>query len=100
MDRTLAAAGLLSKKMFGSSVMPPQPPGIWAVVYSDDRWETSAGEDRYRRGLYTFIRRTSAYPMNLNFDSRGRLWVTHSVEYPFAASDPAQARDGVTICDR
>jgi putative heme-binding domain-containing protein len=36
-------------------------------------------------------------PMNLNFDSRGRLWVTHSVEYPFAASDPAQARDGVTI---
>lgn len=36
-------------------------------------------------------------PMNLNFDSRGRLWVTHSVEYPFAASDPAQARDGVSI---
>ena len=24
-------------------------------------------------------------PMNLNFDARGRLWVTHSVEYPFPA---------------
>lgn len=36
-------------------------------------------------------------PMNLAFDARGRLWVTHSVEYPFAAADPAQARDGITI---
>ncbi len=36
-------------------------------------------------------------PMNLNFDRRGRLWVTHSVEYPFAAKDADQARDGLTV---
>lgn len=36
-------------------------------------------------------------PMNLAFDARGQLWVTHSIEYPFAATDPANARDGVTI---
>lgn len=36
-------------------------------------------------------------PMNLAFDAQGRLWVTHSVEYPFAAQDASQARDGLTI---
>ena len=38
-------------------------------------------------------------PMNLNFDSRGRLWVTHSVEYPFPAEGDTPPRDGVTILD-
>jgi putative heme-binding domain-containing protein len=38
-------------------------------------------------------------PMNLAFDSQGRLWVTHSIEYPFAAIDPETARDGLTILD-
>src|SRR5690349_20500627 len=38
-------------------------------------------------------------PMNLNFDSRGRLWVTHSIEYPFPAKDDAVPRDAVTILD-
>lgn len=38
-------------------------------------------------------------PMNLNFDARGRLWVTHSIEYPFAAADAEQSRDGLTILD-
>ena len=38
-------------------------------------------------------------PMNLAFDSRGRLWVTHSIEYPFAATDPETTRDGLTILD-
>lgn len=71
-DQALAVAGLLSKKMYGPSVMPPQPPGIWAVVYSADRWATSDGEDRFRRGIYTFMRRTSAYPMNVNFDGTAR----------------------------
>ena len=36
-------------------------------------------------------------PMNLAFDARGRLWVTHSIEYPFAATDPAKSRDGLTV---
>ena len=38
-------------------------------------------------------------PMNLAFDARGRLWVTHSIEYPFAATDPDSTRDGLTILD-
>ena len=36
-------------------------------------------------------------PMNLKFDARGRLWITHSLEYPFAAKDGAKARDAITI---
>jgi hypothetical protein len=68
-DQALAAAGLLSKKMYGPPVMPWQPDGVWLVVYNGDSWVTSPGEDRYRRALYTFMRRTSAYPSMMNFDA-------------------------------
>jgi len=68
-DQALAAAGLLSKKQFGAPVMPWQPDGVWLVVYNGDNWATSKGEDRYRRALYTFMRRTSAYPSMMNFDA-------------------------------
>ncbi|MCE9545797.1 MAG: PSD1 and planctomycete cytochrome C domain-containing protein [Planctomycetia bacterium] len=72
-DQALAASGLLSGKMFGASVMPPQPEGVWQVVYNNnERWQTSAGEDRYRRGLYTFWRRTSPYPSMMAFDAVSR----------------------------
>ncbi|MDA1053935.1 MAG: PSD1 and planctomycete cytochrome C domain-containing protein [Planctomycetota bacterium] len=71
-DQALAVSGLLSPKMFGPSVMPPQPAGIWQTTYSQLRWITSAGEDRYRRGLYTFLRRTSPYPSLLMFDAGSR----------------------------
>jgi hypothetical protein len=71
-DQALAASGLLSRKIGGPSVMPPQPDGVWQVVYSDDRWATSKGEDRYRRGLYTFWRRTSPYPSAMALDAPSR----------------------------
>ena len=71
-DVTLAASGLLSSKIGGPSVFPPQPEGIWDIPYSDDKWVTSGGEDRYRRGLYTFVRRTAGYPTMLTFDSPSR----------------------------
>jgi hypothetical protein len=71
-DQALTAAGLLSRKMYGPSVMPPQPEGVWAVVYNDDAWKTSEGEDRYRRGLYTFWRRTSPYPSAMALDATSR----------------------------
>ncbi len=71
-DQTLAVSGLLSDKMYGASVMPPQPEGIWQVVYSGKKWETSEGEDKYRRGLYTYIRRTSPYPSMISFDAPSR----------------------------
>ena len=68
-DQALAVSGLLSRKLGGASVMPPQPDGVWQVVYSGDKWETSRGEDKYRRGLYTFWRRTSPYPSMVSFDA-------------------------------
>ena len=71
-DQALAAAGLLSRKMYGASVMPRQPDGIWQMVYSGDNWKTSPGEDQYRRGLYTFWRRTSPYPSMVTFDATSR----------------------------
>jgi hypothetical protein len=68
-DQALAVSGLLGRKLYGPSVMPPQPDGIWRTVYNSGRWVTSKGEDRYRRGLYTFARRTSAYPSFLLLDA-------------------------------
>jgi len=71
-DQALSSSGLLSEKLHGPSVMPPQPDGVWQVVYSGDNWITSKGEDRYRRGLYTFWRRTSPYPSMMAFDATSR----------------------------
>lgn len=71
-DVALAAGGLLSRKIGGPSVFPPQPDGIWKAPYSDEKWRTSTGEDRYRRSLYTFIRRSSPYPSLMTFDATSR----------------------------
>ncbi len=71
-DVSLAASGLLSRKMYGPSVYPEQPPGIWNMPYNSDKWATSEGEDRYRRSLYTFWRRTSPYPSFMTFDATSR----------------------------
>lgn len=68
-DQALAVSGLLSEKMYGEPVMPWQPDGIWQVIYSPKNWETSEGEDRYRRSLYTLWRRTSPYPSMTAFDA-------------------------------
>lgn len=68
-DQALAVSGLLSAKQFGPPVMPWQPEGIWQVVYNSDQWVTSPGEDRYRRGIYTFLRRTSPYPSMITYDA-------------------------------
>lgn len=71
-DQALAASGLLSDKMYGKSVMPYQPEGIWNSVYSGEKWIQSEGEDQYRRGVYTFIKRTSPYPSMIMFDGSSR----------------------------
>jgi len=71
-DQALAVSGLLSTKMYGRSVMPHQPEGVWMSVYSGERWEKSKGEDQYRRGVYTFIKRTSPYPSYITFDASSR----------------------------
>jgi uncharacterized protein DUF1553/uncharacterized protein DUF1549/cytochrome c len=75
-DIALAASGLLSGKVGGPSVFPDQPEGIWDNPYSDDRWQMSYGEDRYRRALYTFARRTAPYPGLTVFDAPSREYCT------------------------
>ena len=71
-DAALSVSGRLSDKVFGPPVFPPQPDGVWQVVYSGDRWTTSEGDDRYRRGLYTFWRRTSPHPAMTTLDAGSR----------------------------
>ncbi|MET2984678.1 PSD1 and planctomycete cytochrome C domain-containing protein [Aureibaculum conchae] len=71
-DQALFVSGLLSNKMYGPSVMPPQPDGVWQTVYSGQTWRESDGEDKYRRGVYTYIKRTSPYPSFLTFDAGSR----------------------------
>ncbi len=71
-DQALAVGGLLSDKMYGPSVMPPQPAGVWQAVYSNLEWKTSEGEDSHRRALYTYWRRTSPYPSMMSFDTPSR----------------------------
>lgn len=68
-DQALAASGLLSAKIGGPPVMPWQPEGVWQVVYNGDRWAVSPGEDRYRRGIYTFLRRSAPYPSMIIYDA-------------------------------
>jgi hypothetical protein len=69
-DAALASSGLLSRKIGGPSVFPPQPPGVTTEgAYGPLTWTVSTGEDRYRRGLYTFAKRTAPYAMFLTFDA-------------------------------
>jgi len=67
-DIALASSGLLNEKIGGPSVFPPQPPGISELSYGPLKWTDSVGPDRYRRGMYTFLKRTAMYPMETTFD--------------------------------
>ncbi len=71
-DQALLVSGLLSRKQSGPPVFPPQPEGIWKSVYNGETWKTSEGEDRFRRAIYTYHKRTSGYPAFLTFDAPTR----------------------------
>ncbi|MBN8652628.1 MAG: DUF1553 domain-containing protein [Cytophagales bacterium] len=71
-DQALAVSGLLSTKMYGPSVMPYQPAGIWKSPWNGQDWKMSTGEDRHRRSLYTYLKRTAPYPSMLTFDGASR----------------------------
>jgi hypothetical protein len=71
-DQTLAVSGLLSPKQSGPSVMPPQPDGIWKNPYNGLNWVEAVGEDRFRRAIYTYWRRTGPYPSMITFDAPSR----------------------------
>ncbi len=68
-DVALSASGLLRRKVGGPSVYPPQPDGIYAFTQSRKGWNTSTGEDRYRRAMYTFFYRSAPYPLFGTFDA-------------------------------
>jgi len=88
-DQALLAGGLLSQKMYGPSVNPPQPAlGIAAAFGGKIDWQTSSGEDRYRRGLYTAWRRSSLYPSMATFDAPNRETCTVKRE---STNTPLQA---------
>ena len=68
-DMMLKASGLLSPKMYGPSVYPPQPASVTALAYGSMPWTASDGEDRYRRSLYTFSKRTAPFAAYAVFDA-------------------------------
>jgi len=69
-DSLLRASGLLSSKMGGPGVFPPQPAGVATEgSYNGQPWTPSPGEDRFRRGLYTFTKRTAPFAMAATFDA-------------------------------
>ena len=68
-DVFLDAAGLLDRSIGGPSVFPPLDPDVAKQSYADNfAWKTSGGGDRYRRGLYTFFKRTAPHPDLTVFD--------------------------------
>ncbi|MDW3646846.1 MAG: DUF1553 domain-containing protein [Bacteroidia bacterium] len=71
-DQALAVSGLINDSIGGKSVMPQQPDGVWAVVYNNQQWITPEDNQKYRRGLYTYWKRTSPYPSMVSFDSPSR----------------------------
>ena len=74
-DNALAISGLLTEKIGGPSVRPYQP----GDYYSDKigrGWDQSQGDDLYRRGVYTYWRRTTVYPAFQIFDAPSREFCT------------------------
>ncbi|MSR58975.1 MAG: DUF1553 domain-containing protein [Planctomycetaceae bacterium] len=67
-DAALAASGLLNQTIGGPSVNPPQPDGVFEFTQDKKPWNTAVGSDRYRRGMYTFLWRSSPYPAMTVFD--------------------------------
>ena len=67
-DAALSASGLLSKKIGGPGIRPPQPSGIYAFTQNKKNWNTTTGPDRYRRGMYIVFFRSAPYPLFGTFD--------------------------------
>jgi hypothetical protein len=107
-DSALAAAGLLSSKLHGPPVYPPQPEGIWRVTgLVDNKYRTSQGEDAWRRGLYTVQRRSAPYPSFASFDAPDRSACTVKrprSNTPLQAlalqNDPVYVEAARTLADR
>ena len=71
-DNALAISGLLSRKIGGRSVKPYQPANYWYRLYKDGKYNQDHGEDLYRRGVYTYWRRSFWHPSLQAFDAPAR----------------------------
>ncbi|WP_435007697.1 PSD1 and planctomycete cytochrome C domain-containing protein [Tundrisphaera lichenicola] len=92
-DNALAISGLLDERIGGPSVYPYQPPGLWEELafgreFSSQAYTQSQGDDLYRRGIYTYWKRSLPYPSLFTFDAPNREVCT--VERP-RTNTPLQA---------
>lgn len=71
-DQALVVCGALNDDLYGPPVMPHQPDGIWSSPYDGGSWKVSEGDQKYRRAVYTYWKRTSPYPSMITFDGVGR----------------------------
>jgi hypothetical protein len=71
-DQALAVSGLLDGELYGPSVMPWQPKGIWLSPWNGQDWQKSKGGEQYRRAVYTYWKRTAPYPSMISFDATAR----------------------------
>lgn len=67
-DQALCLSGMMNDEMYGPSVFPYQPKGLWRSPYNGKDWVTSKGDDQYRRAVYTYWKRSAPYPSMINFD--------------------------------
>jgi hypothetical protein len=71
-DQDLCICGQLSPEMYGPSVFPYQPKGIWMSPWNGAEWVASKNGEQYRRALYTYWKRTASYPSMISFDATSR----------------------------
>jgi len=71
-DQALTSSGLINREVYGASVMPYLPDGVYSVIRHIHKWKTSPNGNNHRRGLYTFWRKTSPYPSMMSFDTPSR----------------------------
>jgi hypothetical protein len=111
-DNALAVSGLLDQRIGGPSVRPHQPAGLWEQVavggsYSSQTYVPSVGRDLYRRGLYTYVKRSMPHPSLTAFDAPNREACTVSrprTTTPLQAlvllNDPAYLEAGRALAQR
>lgn len=71
-DQALVISGLMCSKVYGPSVYPWQPDGIWMSPWNGASWKISDRDNRHRRAMYTYWKRTAPYPSMMTFDGAAR----------------------------
>ncbi len=67
-DQALMISGLLNPKMYGKPMMPHQPAGVWNTPYNSAKWIVSEGDEKYRRSIYTYMKRSAPFTAMETFD--------------------------------